>query len=131
MVEVGERVRITGMTARGYTGTVVRQTKVLGQLRFVVALDSPFLGRKELTVSWRRLAPLSRDAQRFTVGQRVTFANRLFQGLSGTLIRPSRLLWKRAWLVQMDGSGRGIRRTRVTERALVPLGEASDSAPPN
>lgn len=129
MVDIGERVRITGMTARGCTGTVTRQKQVLGQAQFVVALDSPFFGRNELRVSWRRLTPLSREPQRFTAGQRVTFANRLFRGLTGTLIRPSRLLWKRAWLVEMDGSARAIRRTRVTERALVPLGRRSPERP--
>lgn len=127
MVQVGDRVLLTGMTARGYTGTVTQETEARGQKRFVVTLDSPFLGRHNVTVTWRRLRRL--EPERFISGQRVAFATRLFQGHTGTLIRPSRLLWKRAWIVHMDAPLLG--RTRVTERALVRLDDAasSDSSP--
>jgi hypothetical protein len=124
MVHVGQHVRITGLTARGRTGTVLEELTVLGQKRFRIVLDRPFMGRDQLIVPWRRLTSQAKASDEFEAGDRVTFANRLLRGWTGTLVRPTHLLWKRAWLVQMDGSGVGIKRTRVTERALVLLDES-------
>ena len=51
-----------------------------------------------------------------------------FYGVTGTLIRPARLLWKRAWLVELDTAPRRltVRKTRIVESALAPV-EAADA----
>jgi len=74
-------------------------------------------------VPWKNVERL--EPREFAQGQRVTFANAMLRGVMGTLERPAHLLWKRAWMVRIDGSGLGMRRTRVTERALVPLDDDS------
>lgn len=40
-------------------------------------------------------------------------------GYTGKLVRPARLLWKRAWLVELEHvNWMMLRRTRVAETAL-------------
>ena len=38
--------------------------------------------------------------------------------LTGTISRPAWLLWKKAWMVELDDGDWRVRRTRVAERAL-------------
>ena len=43
--------------------------------------------------------------------------------MTGTLVRPAMLLWKRAWLVELDTAPKRfvVRRTRIVESALAPI----------
>lgn len=71
----------------------------------------------------------------FSVGERVRISPRyafpmnggsLIDGYTGTLVRPARLLWKRAWLIELDNvNWMMLRRTRVAETALQHLDLAS------
>ncbi len=61
-------------------------------------------------------------------GQRVVVLASPFYGVTGTLIRPARLLWKRAWLVELDTAPRRftVRKTRIVRSALAPV-DAADA----
>jgi hypothetical protein len=54
----------------------------------------------------------------FRPGDRVQVQLGLLRGRTGTIVRPSRLLWKQGWLIELDGGTWALRRTSVTERAL-------------
>ncbi len=122
----GDRVRIkravsqglTGPVLRGPTGTVRRPTTLLWARGWVVELDQPTTKGGTISVRDRQLRLL--NAPEFRVGDRVTINSRLLHGWTGRLVRPAHLLWKPAWLVEIDG-GTTIKRTRVATRALIPL----------
>lgn len=63
----------------------------------------------------------------FQQGQRVVVTASPFYGSLGTLVKPTHLLWRRAWLVELD-SGRdsklAVQRTQIVESALAPADEA-------
>jgi hypothetical protein len=59
---------------------------------------------------------------RVIVGDRVRIGGRFLRGHTGTLVRPTHLLLKKAWVVEFDNTI-GFRRTRVVERILEPLQE--------
>ena len=54
----------------------------------------------------------------FRVGDRGEFTNLLLRGRTGVISRPARLLWKRAWMVELDSGNWALRRTRATERII-------------
>jgi hypothetical protein len=54
----------------------------------------------------------------FKVGDRVQFTNLLLRGRTGTISRSARVLWKPAWMVELDGGSWAMRRTRATEKVL-------------
>ncbi len=122
----GDRVRIKGAVAQGITGpvltvptgTLVSRTKLLWRPVWIVRLDHPTKKSDIVRVADRQLRLL--NTPHFRVGDRVTINSRLLQGWTGHLVRPAHLLWKPAWLVEIDG-GTTIKRTRVATRALIPM----------
>jgi hypothetical protein len=70
-------------------------------------------------------------------GDRVIIVAWFNRGRTGTLVRPAWFLFKRAWLVDLDGGSKWtMRRTRVAEVALMRLGGAdhpgsTESTPPS
>jgi hypothetical protein len=54
----------------------------------------------------------------FRRGDRVRIQLGLLRGRTGTVVRPSRVLRKQGWLIELDGGTWALRRTAVTERAL-------------
>ena len=62
----------------------------------------------------------------FAVGHRVVVLASPFYGMTGTLLRPATLLWKRAWLVELDTPGKrfAVRKTRIAQSALAPVEHA-------
>ena len=68
----------------------------------------------------------NRRESAFAVGQRVVVLASPFYGMTGTVLRPATLLWKRAWLVELDTPEKrfAVRRTRVAQSALAPIEHA-------
>lgn len=54
----------------------------------------------------------------FQVGDRVEITALGLRGRTGTISRPARLLWKRGWLVELDGGNWALKRTRVAQTSL-------------
>ncbi|MCA1701895.1 MAG: hypothetical protein LC808_00935 [Actinobacteria bacterium] len=65
----------------------------------------------------------------FAKRQRVLVIASPFHGVTDTLIRPARLVLRRAWLVELDTAPRrfAVRRTRIVESALALSVEALDA----
>ena len=49
----------------------------------------------------------------------------LLRGRTGVLVRPGRLLWYHAWLLQLDRPipGPGGKRTRIANHLLIPVSD--------
>lgn len=117
----GDRVRVgVGFFGTYDFGTLVASGTKFGRPSWTVRLDKPFLFRRELNVLESNLAPLPSGREWLRPGYRVVIVARPLRGITAELIRPVRLLWRRAWLVQLDRPLGGMRRTRVAEELLLP-----------
>jgi hypothetical protein len=66
----------------------------------------------------------------FRQGERVVIRGFLMNGITGTLVRPTRMLnGKRAWLVQFDRPLGGLKRARVAEYAIIPAERPPNTGP--
>lgn len=117
----GQHVRIRGLPYSGRTGVLLDPGRRLGRPGWNVLLDAHSGRPKKGIYVWESaLAPSTEFQSSLCAGQRVILTCRMLEGHTGVLIRPAHLLWKRAWLVELDDRPGGIARTRVAERALMP-----------
>lgn len=115
MFQVGDQVRINSLAAPGRTGRIVGETRRFGQFRWIVRLDQPMGPLSTIRVPAASLDGID-VPERLQPGDRVVVIAGVLRNQTGTLVRPARLLWKKAWLVKFDAGGVGS--SRVTERLL-------------
>ena len=119
----GDQVRVVGWGQRRI-GRLVELTGSLWYRRWILRLDKPH--GKEIRVRSSRLRPyIPASATWLKPGQHVQIMAGLLFGRTGTLIRPARLLWYRAWQLQLDQPIPGPmgKRTRIAEHLLIPVAD--------
>jgi hypothetical protein len=117
----GDRVRVGGGFFGAFVvGTLVAQRRKFGRPSWSVRLERRFLFRSEINAFESTLAPLVPNRDWMVPGQAVVITWRPMRGATGTLLRRARLLWKRVWLVKLDQSFGGLRRTRIADEFLLP-----------
>ena len=121
----GDRVRLgTGFFWIEIVGTLVRRGSRRGLVRWEVRLDRRFLFWRVVNVRESVLVPLPAHRDWLVSGGRVIVTARLMRGLTGTLVRPARLInGRRGWLIKLDQPFGGLKRTRLAEPAFLPLDE--------
>lgn len=119
----GQRIRVRGSVYAGQVGTLIERQTRLGRTGWAVSLDAAD-GRHRTVYVWEsKLQPTLThlEATGLQPGQRVMITARLLDGRAGVLVRPAHLLWRKAWIVDVDTDAGNTLRTRVLERALVPI----------
>ncbi|MEX2557421.1 MAG: hypothetical protein WEB06_17550 [Actinomycetota bacterium] len=115
----GDRVQLREGSGFGErSGSVVKRRDFFGSRGWTVRLDD-WLG-DAVSVRDTALYPLQ-PGQWLFPGNRVIITAFLMRGVTGELVRPSRLLnGKRAWLIKLDKPFGGLRHTRVVASLLAP-----------
>lgn len=123
----GDRVRVAGSWRR-QTGSLVEPTTSFGRRAWILELDGRS-GRRARLAEYR-LRPFSAPSGEWLrEGGHAQITGGLLMGRTGILIRPARLLWYHAWLLQLDEPIPGPlgRRTRIADHLLVPVKPAGAS----
>lgn len=115
MFQVGDRVRVNSLVAPRRAGTIVGETRRFGQFRWVVRLDQSMGPLSTISVPAASVQGID-VPERLQPGDRVLVIAGVLRNQTGTLVRPAHLLWKKAWLVDLDA--RLVGSSRVTERLL-------------
>lgn len=115
MFQIGDRVRVNSWLGSKRSGVIVGERNQLGQFLWEIRLDTPRGKRTTILVPAPSIQGIGVPT-RLRAGDSVVVIAGVLRNHTGTLVRPARLLWKKAWLVDLDT--RHLGRTRITERLL-------------
>lgn len=103
-------------------GTLIAPRTKRWRPGWTVELDQKVLLWQRIHVLESSLAPIAGRRLDLAAGQRVVITAQPMRGATGTLLRRTRLVWRRAWLVKLDEPFGGLKRTRIADEALLPEG---------